>query len=1072
MMRARVRPCVVYGLVSVLVFVGAVPAATVELDITIESALESEFVRETEPDEQYLRLRGGVVLRAEDRESGAVHWIIAEEVVYNRNESLLTAAEGVEYRIERADSVEFFEGESLSFDLEDWSGAFLDGESRQPREIEGEDLVFRFRGSYITRSSEDVVVLEDGVITSSEADPPNYRLQARKIWVFGPGEWAVRSGTLYVGRVPVFHFPFFFMPGDKLFFNPAIGYRGREGAFLQTTTYLIGRREETRTPLSFLPAEEQAGERQRLERDGLFLRPTGEPDDAPEDRSLRLLLDYYSRLGGLVALRGELGEVWAFDELEFRSGLGFSRHLYRRGEGFYTPYREVDGRAEINWNRARLLGAEVPFRYEFTTDFTLRPGDARVTGTFSWLSDPFFRRDFDDRDESIDWSGLLGVGEIAGEQPSTVSSLLWRLRGSYSAPTARTRPYLTTASLSELSGSVFWSRRASPDQELPDRVLEAAESPEREFFYPDRLTTPNISMRFAGTLLDTAAGGPSSPPPRDRAPDRSPDERYPLMPPWDELGRDADALGSAGADAEFGAGRALADSQSPADSGPVGRPGVGSRFDLQPPSGPGRLPDPETAPPLRLRAGWSLTPRLRVESFTDSSDWDTADDVDFALRYSRLTSENTLRLDYGADVQRRLFVLNNSIVTRARYRDIFNDDRLTDDSRDSLELQAYRYTQVSTEHNLDASTYPLQDTERWSESHLRYELGAILHRREFDRLSGDGSPIYRDEGLGWDEDLITRHRASVNMRLRLWNATQSLTLRSVMPPLLQRYDAEANAVTGPVTTNLQAGIRETRDGEYLFEPLIARQTYRFHPAATLEERLVYDIEEQELSSSITTLRLWFLRGVFRARTTESFRFDPEATGGDPYERRDDRAFRPESATVGVRLDHEPRPVWRNRVGSRLELNSNLNMDFLRFTESSFDIEVGLRFDIYRFLDLRFSSLSRNSVVYQYVPSLAERADRESRNPFSDLARSFNFFDREDREASFFNLERLQVEAIMDLDDWVLTLNYSGRPELRGTPGGEQRYEWVTQFSAFLVWRPIPEVRGAVDYDDGELQFEN
>ncbi len=1051
MTRARRRRQLLCGFAAALLVCSAVTAASSELEITIESALDSEFFQEEAPEERYVRLRGDVLLRAADRETGAVHWISAQEIIYNQTEELLTATGSVEYRIERPDSVEVFEGESLSFDLADWSGAFLEGESRQPREIEGEDLVFRFRGSYITRSPEDVVVVEDGVITSSEVEPPNYQLRARKLWVFGPGEWAVRGGTLYVGRVPVFYIPFFFMPGDKLFFNPAIGYRQREGSFLQTTTYLIGRREETRTPLSFLQTDDRPAERTRLERDGLFLRPTREPDDTPEDRSLRLLIDYYSRLGGLIGLRGALGRVGALSSLEFRSGIGVSRHLYLRGDGFYTPYRAVDGRAESDWNRSRFLGVELPFRYELTTDFAARPAGASVSGTFALLSDPFFRRDFDQREERIDWMGLLGIGEVESERPAVVSSLLWRLRGSYSIPTRRTRPYLTTASISELSGSMFWSRRATPAAALPDRVLQADESPEREFFYPDRLTTPNLSLRFAGTLLDTAVGEPPGPPEPDPPPDPQPDPRYPVTPPWDEATLQSDAF--------------------MLDPGTVSGAVSISDYDLRPPPGSGRLPDPDLAPPVRLRSSWSLVPRLRVESFTDSSEWDTADDVDFALRYSRFTSENTVQLNYGADVQRRLFVLNNSIVTRARYRDIFNDDRLEDADRESLELQAYRFTQITTEHNLDAATFPLQDTERWSESNLRYELGAIVHRRQFDRLAEDGSPIYRDDGLEWNEDLITRHRSSLNMRVRLWNATQSLTLRAIMPPLLERYEGEANAITGPVTTNVQTGIRETREGDYVFDPLIARQRYRFHPEAELEERLVYDIEEEELTSSVTTLRLWFLRGIFRARTTESFRFNPDPEGGDPYERRDDRAFRPESATVGVRLDREGGPVWRNRVRWRTELNSDLNMDFLRFTESSFDIRAALRLNIYRFLDFRFSSLTRNTVVYQYVPALAERAEREARNPFTDLVRSFNFLNREDREASFFNLERLQIDAIMDLDDWVLTLSYSGRPELRGV-AEDRRFEWVTEFSAFLVWRPVPEIRSTVEYDDGELQFEN
>ena len=36
--------------------------------------------------------------------------------------------------------------------------------------------------------------------------------------------------------------PFFYYPKDEMIFNPVFGYKPREGYYVQTTTYLVGRK--------------------------------------------------------------------------------------------------------------------------------------------------------------------------------------------------------------------------------------------------------------------------------------------------------------------------------------------------------------------------------------------------------------------------------------------------------------------------------------------------------------------------------------------------------------------------------------------------------------------------------------------------------------------------------------------------------------------------------------------------------------------------------------------------------------------------------------------------------------
>ena len=53
-----------------------------------------------------------------------------------------------------------------------------------------------------------------------------------------------------------------------------------------------------------------------------------------------------------------------------------------------------------------------------------------------------------------------------------------------------------------------------------------------------------------------------------------------------------------------------------------------------------------------------------------------------------------------------------------------------------------------------------------------------------------------------------------------------------------------------------------------------------------------------------------------------------------------------------------------------------------------------------------------------------------------------------------------------MHDWELNMRYSGAPEL----DENNVYEWRSEFSIFVQWKPIPEVRKQVDYIDEELQF--
>ncbi|MCX7029750.1 MAG: LPS-assembly protein LptD, partial [Spirochaetes bacterium] len=220
--------------------------------VTVRSARSAEYFTVEQADETYLVLSGDVVVELRDAEAGATHTIRAGRLIFNQARRTLSAGGGVEYTLEEGGRTETFEGRSLSLDLDTWEAAFTDGRTSKTQSRGDRELTFTFEGTSITRLAGDQVVLEEGEFTSCDLVDPHWAVRARKVWILAAGEWALRDAVLTVGRVPVLWMPFFFYPGDRLVFNPSFGFRQREGAFVQTTTYLIGRRKEEESMFSFL----------------------------------------------------------------------------------------------------------------------------------------------------------------------------------------------------------------------------------------------------------------------------------------------------------------------------------------------------------------------------------------------------------------------------------------------------------------------------------------------------------------------------------------------------------------------------------------------------------------------------------------------------------------------------------------------------------------------------------------------------------------------------------------------------------------------------------------------------
>lgn len=1022
--------------------------------ITINRARGTQFFDVEQIDERMVRFSGGVILTVQDGD--AVHTVSAERITINVERNTLVAQGGVEYSLRRGSGEELFRGEMISFDIESWDGTFLRGITESPQDIDGEVLEFRIEGRRITRAPGEIVVVEGATVTSSPADPPNWSIQAGRIWILAPGEWALANATLHVGRVPVLYFPFFFIPGDKVFFHPAAGTRPREGSFIQTTTYIFGQRDDGDPPLSILRLADGPDESEREIR-GLFLRIPEEPREPdPPGWNLKIMVDLYTILGYYAGIDASLPGLLSIDAVSGRLGFGFSRNIYRDGTGFTSFFVEPGATGENNgepsggtaqqyWNRGFLLGNELPFRYESELSIRHRWPTVSLAMDMLMLSDPSFRRDFGNRTENMDWGFLLNADGASGDSgSSSVSGYAWSANVTWNPSVTSLRPWVQSASLSTVRTQLIWRDRSVATDAQPPAVRrsDSSNSPEERFLFPQSLVAPELAGRVSGTIFSWRQPS-AAPAERRRSPDDSTarpsqDDGPPYRSPWEEEGGDHE--------------------QEDHESDEIAL-----------------LPLPpilRTFPGIAAgsqRAGATVTyswqPSLRYDRFTNNREWETAEDIRLDWRYSTLQTANRGQITVSGNAPQNLVTLRSTLNLDHRFQTLDYSAQEPDEAeRRRLEQDTFRLRSFSATQNSQLTATPVPGLPALRESTIRYTLNSRIYRRAFREIDESGNPSWDSQWASWTRDDISRHQAQARLVWPLWGSNQSMTATSDLPPLDPAYLGNLRLQTGPVVSTFSTGIRQ-RDDEWQRDPLVqGHQLSLLQGNARLDQRLTWNLEDVELDQSRTTVNLWNTTATITGQRTTGFTLDP-VTGWstDP-----DVTFRWTRLALGA-TGNQTLTRWYRRVELSMRGRAALDFDLRRFTSGSLVLDYGFRLRVHQFLDMELSARSRNDRMYQYFPGLAEQAGVQSRSLTQDLARSFNLFRQEDREESNFNVETVSFSLIHYLQDWELSVRYTGAPELR-RDSGEPRYQWNSVTVLMVRWRPITELERVLRIDNGAFEF--
>ncbi len=1069
--------------------------------ITVESArsVQSEKVMDelTGEEKTVTYLRGNVIISVSD--GNDVSRISADEIIYDRTREMMEARGNVEYEHSTGSSGgEKFSGDSMLFNVKKQQGVFLDGVFEQDAGKEDSDP-FVVRSDITGRDSSSTMAFKNGILTTCDAEDPHWSIRASRIWMLPGNEIALLNGILFIGPLPVFYIPFFYYPGDEMIFHPVFGYRNREGFFVQTTTYLYGRKPLPETSSdednSFANFMKSSTLKEQV-REGLFLRNTSKDAENVNPDFFKIKLDAYSSLGVLTGLEGSFTPKNSYiNSLSFYIDAGFSRTLFPLGStGFYTPYSD-DGNKHKDYGW--FIGNDLPFRYRTNFSVNVNKTPFSLSVSMPLISDPYFKKDFTDRSEDLNWINFfMNQSELAKENDdiTTETSYSWNISGSVRPDVSFLNPWITSLSVSSFAGLVSFNSKTNSS--ITGSL--AAYSPERTFFYPEYIK-PSIALNAAGTLVssDTVLKKKSSGSGVDLSRIRNPfvetKENEPDHLAVDEKtgpeqnGEDVPETleDSVGKNDETGLGEDFQETGFQENSNAAvstESPAGGAKKDLNshflPPVS---LTDKFSSATMSSGAGrssyslkWDFSPSFAYESTYNTVSWNSPDDVkwnDFASLFYQLKTPVKLIGDYSWDKD---FITISSDLnfynTKQEHLLLSDSVYTTTASKNNVLLTDYTNSVYSFETDNELKIRPFHNDPVFHPTSVSWNFVADLLRKDF--VGTVNSPEWKLKGMEWDDSFVDTHTASATFGVDAFGYEETFSFTTNLSPRLESYEGNLalSWFFGSFTANGEYFQQESADKttEWKWEPLKAVLSWKLPLDFTFSQEYTHDMNENEPTTLSFKLTHKYLSVFYTVNNAIQYVLKEGegwvADGTDPK-------FKPYSA--GFSFSNISTPLtfnlWKNRISISAGLTSSLEFNLRRQTESSFTFGPKIIVSIADFLDLSFQSNSTNSVIARYFPGLLGLKEEipGEKNIFTDLIKSFNFWNMDDRRNSGFKLKTLEMEMKHYLHDWTASFKAVITPELKND-GGSFRYEFSPLIVFSVSWNPVSDVKTTIKSDDGDF----
>ena len=1014
--------------------------------VKILNAHKTEYRRDPGTEEELVELSGNVSVTVAN--SGKHTTIIADYMTYNRRTNMLYAQGHVNLvQTGGSDGVQTMTANTLLFNTSTLEGVFDNARIVQM----GGDSIGASADSKLVISSKLTGKSEGGTmsfdhatVTFCDDEDPHWKIRASKVWLLPGGEFAFLNAALYVGHIPVLYLPAFYYPKDELIFNPVIGYDSRKGYYLQTTTYLWGRK-----PLSAYEVEDEdetgfnftrISRLKEQEREGLILHNLDKNYTGSTDEYLKLVADVYSSFGGTVGLNGAYKPKHFISSIEGFFNIGFSNTLFYRNNGF-SRYSSKDH--EVYRDESHFLGADFPFRYG--GNFAL---SVNSPFTFSLslpvYSDPYFLIDYGTRREYMDWIHFLTSNvDISDVQKNTdndsrkVTSFTWNAEASYSAPLPEeVRPFISTLSIRNASSSIIFDSTTRVDEEFLASPKDwQTFSPERSFFYPSLVTPFRFSAEIAGTIYEFVPQ--KAQPLKEEESEEKPEKE---KEDGDEEKQDFDGILSA---------KDLPDLQTAA------------------------LPAKLSMEGFAYRLGYTVSPQYVSQVVYSTTAFAETNEFDWSNMYSayyQLTSPVSLanRLSYFGD----FLSFTDTLTFDPLYQSHPNlDGYATEDAKHSVWLSDYDARRLDFDSQNVLRFRPFIYDPIFKNTGLDWNSTVKIIRTKFIGDVDNPEWDYLTMDLT-DKESVTAHSVTGYLSAAETEKTsQTLTLSSTLPPVDKEHDARLQLTFPIADFSFAVGVKEDADtGKLTDKPFQQSARVSVPDGPGLSESFNYDLEESHADS--LKLALDYLGFQFAYTMQYTYGYDYDADKG--WTSKPDMDFQPYTLSLAYVSPSKTFRYWKNRISWAPALNAGLVYDYLRPTDSYFKFIPSITLRINNFLDLTFSSESKNSVIFRYIQDYTKYGDIISgeKNFMQDLINSFAFWDTslKTRKASGFKLKNLKITVEHNLHDWDFSSSFVFQPRLISDDGPRPYYSYEPYFTFAITWRPMTGIRTQIVDDYGEFHL--
>ena len=489
---------------------------------------------------------------------------------------------------------------------------------------------------------------------------------------------------------------------------------------------------------------------------------------------------------------------------------------------------------------------------------------------------------------------------------------------------------------------------------------------------------------------------------------------------------------------------------------------------------------------LNLKITYSASANLTSQISYPSANLKKSDDFDWMnIRSFFLTLKSPVNLNSDLSYGTNFIKITNGIS----YSPVWQaHPYLSDDSKNgytekeikNMKLADNKAQSQDIINTNKISINPFTYIDFLSDSQISWNSSIKLFRKNF--VVTEDNEEWENKYLDFEDDnCVTVNSLSAVLSAKEFNKKigQSVTFTAIMPPLLKQYNVNFGLSFPYVNFSLSTGLQQKTKDENVPEnerwkknPInesISISIPFFSKNVNFTQSCSYNQEDDYWESLKFSLSWNGISVSFLNSYATQYELDRES-GWIPTE----KDFKPYSLSFSYTPPTKTFYRWFNRISVAPSLNTSIVYDFLRPTNSYFIFSPSITFKLHKFMDLTFSTTSRNSVLYWYFHN--EPGDFYNDggffpfNMFVDLFDSFRFDKNSLREKSGFKLKSLNMTLSHDLHDWKLNMTLKIEPRVI-TENGRKRYDFSPYFTIGVVWSPMESIKTTVTDKYGEFKIE-